>query len=520
MNKKQLTEKYYNVLNENWLGVLLRGLGFGAAFEAGSQAIEAAIDASSGTVSGSGRSSGLGRTAKKPQRQVSPERVDADVARSLASGDKEDYYDYLADLKNSDTSINKRTSSIIRTRALASNMAQNRAAQMKAFALSGKNEKGAAYLKAKAEYDAARKAYPDLDDASKDLSGTRPNGASFTIKGKTMSDKAKAAYEKMQQARKDALDQEYTIGDLEGKRPSNAAAEGFQEDERKASEMSDDIARARALAELDKKKKEKEAKDKGQNVPDPFGESFKNYYNILKEQDTGAGIGQVPGAAEGSPRVDEINKEAEEKRKAEEKAKKEAEEAENARLNTKVGSWSNQMAIANSLKQGPMNLQPVEVRGSQSKRKPFNYINPNSAEGRIEAQIKAGTMPDIWERDSSGRIIPGQGIGDRPQPSSSTRAQPSTATRPQPTTNVDKPSEALDDLSAAKAAHKEFENAIAFEYQKARGKALSPEANSRLDALQKKSAERVKNLRKHTTNPDIIKKFDTTFPAWQKYYNP
>jgi hypothetical protein len=41
-------------------------------------------------------------------------------------------------------------------------------------------------------------------------------------------------------------------------------------------------------------------------------------------------------------------------------------------------------------------------------RKP--YINPNSPEGRIEAQIKAGTMPDIWERDSAGRIIPGQGV--------------------------------------------------------------------------------------------------------------
>ena len=171
-----------------------------------------------------------------------------------------------------------------------------------------------------------------------------------------------------------------------------------------------------------------------------------------------------------------------------------------------------------------------EADRNPPQRKPFSYVNPNSAEGRIEAQIKAGTMPDIWERDSSGRIIPGQGTGNRPQPSSDTRpsqpstatrpSQPSTATRPQPSTNVDKPGQALDDLSAARAAHKEFENAIAFEYQQAGGKALSPEANARLDALQKKSEERVKNLRKHTQDPDIIKKFDTTFPAWKQYYKP
>jgi hypothetical protein len=170
-----------------------------------------------------------------------------------------------------------------------------------------------------------------------------------------------------------------------------------------------------------------------------------------------------------------------------------------------------------------------EADRNPPQRKPFSYVNPNSAEGRIEAQIKAGTMPDIWERDSSGRIIPGQGTGNKPQPSSATRPsqpssatrpQPSTSTRPQPTTNVDKPGEALDDLSAARAAHKEFTDTLASEFQKAGGKALSPEADARIDAVQKKSAERVKNLRRHTTNPDIIKKFDTTLPAWHQYYNP
>ena len=46
----------------------------------------------------------------------------------------------------------------------------------------------------------------------------------------------------------------------------------------------------------------------------------------------------------------------------------------------------------------------------QGGRQPFRYINPNSPEGRIEAQIQSGEMPDIWTRDSSGRIIQGQGL--------------------------------------------------------------------------------------------------------------
>jgi hypothetical protein len=127
MNKKQLTEKYYNVLNENWLAVLARGLGLGAAFEAGSQAIEAAIDASSGTVSGSGRSSGLGRTAKKPQTQVSPERVEA-----LAAGDKAANIRSLASPEFQNMGINQRTSTITRERALARNLAKAELAKAKA----------------------------------------------------------------------------------------------------------------------------------------------------------------------------------------------------------------------------------------------------------------------------------------------------------------------------------------------------------------------------------------------------
>lgn len=46
---------------------------------------------------------------------------------------------------------------------------------------------------------------------------------------------------------------------------------------------------------------------------------------------------------------------------------------------------------------------------------PSGYINPNSPEGRIEAEIKAAkargdNSKDIWARDESGNLIPGQGI--------------------------------------------------------------------------------------------------------------
>jgi hypothetical protein len=451
MHQKQLTEHYYEILNEASFGGFLSGArrvggrfirGAGRAAGTGIGLAGSAIDALSpllpyaaagaGAYYGADLLKGLLGAVQPVSGQGGSNRnfnnrrnVDANVARSLASGDKEDYYDYLADLQNSDMSGNARTGSIIRTRALASNMAKNRAAQMKAFALSGKNEKGAAYLKAKAEYEAARKADPDIDDASKDLSGTRPDGTSFTIKGKRMSDKAKAAYEKMQQARKDALGQEYTVGDLEGKRPSNAAANAgtpSNSGNPPRTPETSDLDSPEDYEEWDKeeeRRKEREEHKKGER--EAWTESFKNYYNILKEQDTGGGIGQVPGAAEGKPRVDEINKEAEEKRKAEEKAKKEeedakkaAEEAENARLNTKVGSWSDQIAIANSLEQGPMNLQPVErTRGGFSVGRGFggkpiitggSYKNPNSPEARVMADVQSGKLPASFGQYQGNRL--------------------------------------------------------------------------------------------------------------------
>jgi predicted RNA-binding protein YlxR (DUF448 family) len=126
MNKKQLTEKYYDILNENWFvkygGQLLKALGLGsiigAGAEAGSQAIEK-LGGIEGVISAV--------SDKKPQRQVSPERVEA-----LASGDKAANIRSLASPEFQNMGINQRTSTVTRERALARNLAKAELAKAKA----------------------------------------------------------------------------------------------------------------------------------------------------------------------------------------------------------------------------------------------------------------------------------------------------------------------------------------------------------------------------------------------------
>lgn len=447
MHQKQLTEHYYQILNEGILDLLGRGYRAGrSGLRTGGRAVGRGIDllgtgieaispllpyaaAGAGAYYGADLLKGLlgavqpvsgkGRNFQGGSRRV----VDANVARGLASGNKEDYYDYLADLQNSDMSATERSGSIIRTRALAANMARDRAAKMKAFALSDKTEEGKAYLAAKAEFDALK----DDEVDAEPLTGTRPDGTKFSVGGKKMGKGKKAAYDKMQAARKAALSKEHTVGDLEGKRPSNAAATAntpSNSGNPPRTEDPNDLDSPEDYEEFDKqeqRRKEGEEHRKGERKA--WAESFKNYYyNLLREQDSSGGIGQVPGAAEGQPRVDEINKDAEKKRKEaeeqakkeEEQAKKEAEEAENARLSSSAGSAAEQMRIAGSLESGPMNLQPVErTRGGFSVGRGFggkpiitggSYKNPNSAEARVRADVDAGKLPASFGQYQGNRL--------------------------------------------------------------------------------------------------------------------
>jgi predicted RNA-binding protein YlxR (DUF448 family) len=139
MNKRQLTEKYYDILNENWFvkygGQLLKALGLGsiigAGAEAGSQAIEK-LGGIEGVISAV--------SDKKPQRQVSPERVEA-----LAAGDKAANIRSLASPEFQNMGINQRTSTVTRERALARNLAKAELAKAKA---SGDKDAIAKYTKA------------------------------------------------------------------------------------------------------------------------------------------------------------------------------------------------------------------------------------------------------------------------------------------------------------------------------------------------------------------------------------
>jgi hypothetical protein len=135
MNKQQLSEHYYQVLTEapgkSWLdfikpfipslGTAVKvGAGIGAGYGL-SELIGAAKD--SGIFNGSGtrpNSSGFDSSmSKKPQRAIDPARVEA-----LASGDKASNIRSLMQPEFQNMSINQRTSTITRERALGRNLAK------------------------------------------------------------------------------------------------------------------------------------------------------------------------------------------------------------------------------------------------------------------------------------------------------------------------------------------------------------------------------------------------------------
>lgn len=135
MNKQQLSEHYYQVLTEapgkSWLDFIkpfIPGLGtavkVGAGIGAGyglSELIGAVKD--SGVLNATGtKSSSSGsdsNMSKKPQRAIDPARVEA-----LASGDKASNIRSLMQPEFQNMSINQRTSTITRERALGRNLAK------------------------------------------------------------------------------------------------------------------------------------------------------------------------------------------------------------------------------------------------------------------------------------------------------------------------------------------------------------------------------------------------------------
>jgi len=366
MNKKQLSEQYYQVLSEGlvlsevfgllgrFASPLLRGvggfarrnagtiaktgLGLGAGAYGISSLMNAMNDGGLGGLGDLGDLGSFGGNGGFGGRMGSGSKiVDADVARALASGDKESYYDYIAALKNSGMKMNDRTSSISSTRAMAYNMAKDRAKTMKELSLSVKTKKGKAFQDAKAKFETLKKtlgAGAYVDDPGKDLSGTKPDGSSFTVKGRKMTNELQQLYDEMNKAREEALNQEITVGQMEGKSPTTPAATP-------PSNNSPSNGNS----------------DKPEEKKPPQSESFlKKYYKLLKEQDTGGGIGEVPGASTGTTETEEERKARKEEEAAEEKAAKEAaEKTENERLGQSLGTARQSFGRMRSLEFGGYN---------------------------------------------------------------------------------------------------------------------------------------------------------------------
>lgn len=403
MNKQQLSEQYYQVLSEGPVDVIKNigkgiggflgrnagtiaktGLGLGGA----AYGISELINALQGT--GSGGGVGGGGFGGWSQARSSGKFVDPDVSRALASGDKDSYYDYLAALKNSGMKMNDRSSSISSTRAMAYNMAKDRAKMMKELSLSDKTPKGAAYQKAKAAFEAQKKALGASayeEDASKDLSGTRPDGSSFTVKGRKMTADLQKLYDEMNKAREEALNQEITVGQMEGKAPTTPAA----------SPSSSNPPAGGTSGKPEEKKP-------------PTNESFlKKYYNILSE------VEERPGQPDPEPETPEQKKAREEaaakaaaEKAAEEKAAKEAaEKAENERLGQSLGTARQSFGRMRSLESGGYN--------------PLKYdrdTGPGSAThyGRIlqrGAKITPRTLDQANYRAAAERDIEREGPLDR-----------------------------------------------------------------------------------------------------------
>jgi hypothetical protein len=402
MNKQQLQEKYYAELNEfNFRNLVALG---GRAARATGRGIGAATRATGRGIGAAGRFAGgpgldfLGKgintlsplagpglaflginavsdfannliaasTRGGGEGQDAPKKMDADVARSLASGDKEDYNDYLADLTNSGAGVNQRYTSIGKTRALAANMAKDKANAIRDFALSANNKtkEGTDYLATKAEYDKSMADRSDTSDAAVA--------------------KRRDVTKKWQDARRAALAKEYTIGDIEGT-PTNESVFKYYN----------------LLKEG--------PQDTGGGIGNVAGASI--------------------GTQEEGPVDDEnAKKKREEDKKAEEKAKAEAEAAAKAekeaaaleakqRAETKVGSFYSAAKTRDSLTSGSLNLATYDKNysgfgvGRGVGGRPIitggSYVNPNSPEGRIEASIAAGNEPDLPRDPNTGRLYSG-----------------------------------------------------------------------------------------------------------------
>jgi len=151
-------------------------------------------------------------------------RMNLSAARSLASGSEGDMDAYIEELQNSGLNASQRSGAIQRTRSMAHNIARKRAEKIKPYALSDKTEAGRAYL-------AARKAYEDAK-AGKKITITDPSQMTPDEKAAAMAaagdDSSKASVtrpltpqelRKMREAekaaRKAALDQEISVGELE-----------------------------------------------------------------------------------------------------------------------------------------------------------------------------------------------------------------------------------------------------------------------------------------------------------------
>jgi hypothetical protein len=419
MNKQQLQEKYYAELNESLRKKIVdyalggyratrrgagaavratgRGIGAAGRFAGGPgldflgkgistlsplagpalafMGIDAISDFANNLIAASARGGGEG--------QNTPKKMDADVARSLASGDNEDYNDYLADLTNSGAGVNQRYTAIGKTRALAANMAKDRANAIRDFALSANNKtkEGTDYLAAKAEYDKAMADRSDTTDAA-------------------VAKRRKATTD-WQNARRAALAKEYTIGDIEG----------TPKEEEKEANGTPELLRRESVFKYYNLLKEVEEK------PDPV--EVREAQDQQKERQKAKDAEDAAKAKTEAEETTKAEKEAEAKAKAEAEAAAKAEKEAAAleakqRAETKVGSFYSAAKTRDSLTSGSLNLATYDKNysgfgvGRGVGGRPIitggSYVNPNSPEGRIEASIAAGNEPDL-PRDSSGRII-------------------------------------------------------------------------------------------------------------------